>query len=258
MKHFNDSFLEEHENKYFRTSSPYMMAAVLLVILLFFSGSVWHFNNLHRKAGEVTTLTANPSENSEAAKQVRENRLEAQEAAITQFVELKERIFSELIDSLSKSNIKLDIDRETGTMRFEDADFFNSDSAFIKSTGRALLLRFVPLFASVVLSDKYKDYIDQITIEGHSSGEGDYNYNLNLSHDRADSVATYITGGNFPEYIGKDDMYKYLSTVGRSNNEPVMVNGEIDKQKSRRVEFKFRLKDDMLINNMLKAFKGAD
>jgi outer membrane protein OmpA-like peptidoglycan-associated protein len=258
MKRFADSLLEEYENKYFRTSFPYIMAAVLLVILLLFSGSVWHFNNLQRKAREVTTPAANPSENSEAAMQVRENGLKAQEAAITQFVELKERIISELVDSFSKSNIMLDIDKETGTMRFKEVDFFSSNSVYIKSSGKALLKRFVPIFASIVLSDKYKDYIDQIAIEGHSSGEGDYNYNLNLSHDRADSVATYITGGNFPEYIGKDDMYKYLSTVGRSNNEPVMLNGEIDKQKSRRVEFKFRLKDDMLINNMLKAFKGAD
>lgn len=260
MKTFTDHLLAESENKYLSASIPYIFAAVLLVAIIVFSGTLWHFNKLQRNnsPAEASVPESSQAEQVDAEMQAGDSKTIAQQAAITQFLELRGQIMKELSGSLSNADLKLDIDSRTGAMRFQEADFFDSRSVVLKKSGQAILQKFVPVFSSVVLSDKYKGYIDEIAIEGHSSGEGDYFYNLALSRKRADAVAAYITGAKFPDYAGKKEIVKYLSTAGRSYTEPVMINGAINQQKSRRIEFRIRLKDDIFLSSMPKDSKGAN
>ena len=108
------------------------------------------------------------------------------------------------------------------------------------------------MYLNVLLSDEYRPYISEIIIEGHTSSEGGYIMNLELSQQRALAVASYIL----------DDSYRVISSAqkatlreittanGRSYSDRIMVNGVEDREASRRVVFKFRLTDEQMIEQM--------
>lgn len=74
---------------------------------------------------------------------------------------------------------------------------------------------------------KYDD--TEILVQGHTDSSGDENYNLELSNNRAQSVANYLTLTGV-----KNDR---LVTMGMGENEPVADNSTAaGRQKNRRVE----------------------
>ena len=87
--------------------------------------------------------------------------------------------------------------------------------------------------------------------------------NLELSQERALSVATYCL--QMPQ-LTKDQLETLLRSIltakGRSYSDPIYgVDGTIDMDASRRVEFKFRLKDSEMIDEMrdiLKEYEAAE
>ena len=49
--------------------------------------------------------------------------------------------------------------------------------------------QFLPKYCSVLLRDDYREYDSEIIIEGHTDTNGSYIYNLDISQQRAYSVA---------------------------------------------------------------------
>jgi len=74
-------------------------------------------------------------------------------------------------------------------------------------------------------------HIQQISIEGHASDEGDDKYNLNLSKLRAESVRAYL--------ISKGVAKDRLTATGFGEAKPLVANdtSEAAREKNRRVEF---------------------
>lgn len=64
--------------------------------------------------------------------------------------------------------------------------FFDLNSAVIRPDGRAALLRLARALNNPVLADQ------SFLIAGHTSADGDYAYNVALSHDRANSVRDWL------------------------------------------------------------------
>jgi outer membrane protein OmpA-like peptidoglycan-associated protein len=64
--------------------------------------------------------------------------------------------------------------------------FFDLNSATIRPDGRVRLLQLGRALNSPVLADQ------QFLIAGHTSADGDYNFNVALSHDRANSVRDWL------------------------------------------------------------------
>jgi len=85
-----------------------------------------------------------------------------------------------------------------------------------------------------------KPNIKTIVIEGHTDSDGGYLYNLKLSQDRALSVMNYLLTLPISK---KYNLQKYLTASGRSYIDRVLLDGEEDKDASRRIEIKFRLKN---------------
>ena len=113
--------------------------------------------------------------------------------------------------------------------------------------------KIIPVYLSVLLQDAYKDYIAEIIIEGHTDTSGTYQTNVELSSERAMSVADFCLdekNGLNETQIAR--LQNLLTVNGRSFSAPIYKSNstEIDMDASRRVEIKFRLKEDEMITKI--------
>ena len=103
----------------------------------------------------------------------------------------------------------------------------------------------------MLLRPEYAEYLGEIIIEGHTSPEGTYLDNLELSQERALSVAAYCL--EMPEISAKQAelLRSILTAKGRSFTDPVYnADGTINAEASRRVEFKFAMRDSEMIDEI--------
>lgn len=165
---------------------------------------------------------------------------------------------TELVEDLSKefgnSDLKVSVDETTGGITFDASILFDYNKSVLKPSGKEFLAEFLPRYADVLLSPKYKDNISEILIEGHTDTEGNYLSNLELSQKRALAVAEYCLGDNSGILSDSqlEEMRNLISATGRSYSNPIYdENGEIDMAASRRVEFLFQLKDEEMVREMI-------
>lgn len=150
-----------------------------------------------------------------------------------------------LIDELMKKfKDRAEVDPQTGAIRIKDSVFFDSDKFTLEQRGKDFLRNFIPEYSDILLTDRFREHLAQIIIEGHTDNLQGYIYNLDLSLNRAASVAKYIFSDDFGDFPYKEEFRKLLSINGRSFMEPRVGNETASgRAQNRRVEFKFRLKD---------------
>lgn len=131
----------------------------------------------------------------------------------------------------------------------------------IDKSGMSDLDQFLPRYFSVLLKNDFHQYISEVIIEGHTDTTADYLYNLELSQQRALSVAKYCLDEKSSS-VSKDQieqLQKIMTANGRSFSNPVYnPDGTIDMDASRRVEFKFRLKDEEMVEEMAQILNKND
>lgn len=218
---------EEEVPEYWRSFSD-MMAGLLMIFILFLTIAMLQLN-------------------------IQEDLLQDKEEEINRIIGVRQKIVEELKREFENSDLQLNIDPESGAISFSEGVFFDYDKYEIKDTGRDYLKSFIPKYIKVLLSDKNKNYISEIIIEGHTDTQGSYMYNLELSQKRAFEVAKFILSEDFEELSQEENkrLKSILTANGRSFSNPILdENGVIDAEKSRRVEFKFRLKDEEMIYQM--------
>ena len=90
-----------------------------------------------------------------------------------------------------------------------------------------------------------------LIIEGHTDTQGTYLVNLELSQERALSVATYCLQMPTLSEEQLEKLREILTAKGRSYSDPIYnEDGTINMDASRRVEFKFRMKDSEMIDEI--------
>lgn len=184
---------------------------------------------------------------------IQQKQLTEREDEVDKIIGVRQLIVEELKSEFKNSKLDIDIDPETGAITFSEGVFFDYNQDKIKDLGKDYLIDFIPQYIGVILNDRNKDYISEIIIEGHTDDQGTYMYNLELSQKRAFAVAKFILGKDFVniEEYEKETLQQILTANGRSYTSPVLhSNGIVNKDKSRRVEFKFRLKDEEMIYRM--------
>jgi chemotaxis protein MotB len=183
--------------------------------------------------------------------QTQQTTLDTQQQKLDDLVGVRTEIIRDLSDALTSANLKASVDKNTGDIVLESSVFFDVGKSTIKETGQSLLNQFIPLYLSVLLRDEYVDYLGEIIIEGHTDTAGTYLSNLELSQDRALSVATYCLEMSGLTAAQQEKLRQVLTAKGRSYSDPVYAaDGSVDMDASRRVEFKFRLKDSEMIDEM--------
>lgn len=175
------------------------------------------------------------------------------ENIIKEITDTKENIIGKLKTELANKNIQVDIDDKTGTIKIDEKILFEVDQYTLKPEGKEFLERVIPLYLRIFIENKnFMNRLDQIIIEGHSDDMGSYLYNMDLSQKRANEVFKYIytTLSDF-EKSDREEIEKYITANGKSKaNLIYKENGEVDRAKSRRVEIKFKLKDEEALNKI--------
>ena len=163
--------------------------------------------------------------------------------AIDEREQTKKQLIATLLEQLSEYDVE--IDRQTGAIRIKEGILFAYNEHQLTPQGRQFLQRFVPRYAAIMLSDPaVHSQIAQVIVEGHTDNTGSYQFNLDLSLQRASSVASYLFSPGFGRFPQVRELQNLLSANGRSFMEPQAANTtEQGRAQNRRVEFKFRLKD---------------
>ena len=185
--------------------------------------------------------------------------LAAQQTEIDKLIGLRSRIIEELRDELRRENLDAVVDRNTGAIAFTGAVLFDTNRNELKDSGKALLNAFLPVYIRTLMSDENEGYVGEIIIEGHTDTSGSYLHNLALSQERALAVAEYCLGPEMTELTSaeKQMLQRILTANGRSYADPVYkADGTVDMEASRRVVFKFRMKDSEMIDQMSAILEG--
>ena len=191
--------------------------------------------------------------NATALLETQQAAFQSQASKIDSIVGMRTEIIQALSTALSNSSIHATIDPSTGDVVLESAVFFETGKSIIKEEGQELLNTFLPLYLSVLLDPEYSDYLGEIIIEGHTDSTGSYITNLELSQNRALTVAKYCLSMPSLTKEQRTLLQSILTAKGRSSSDLIYnEDGTENKDASRRVEFKFSLKDAEMIDEMQK------
>lgn len=215
-------FQDEEANFWISTSD--LMCSILIIFILLF---VFMLADYQREVSEYKAEIAKKNE------------------ILINLNSTRIKIIKKLADEFKKANIDVNIDEKNGAIQLEESILFDINKSELKPEGENYLSQIIPLYSKILIDDaSIRDEISQIIIEGHTDDTGSYLHNLKLSQERAFSVANFILSDSIV-FNDKDLFQNYITTNGNSFANPVLdAQGSIDKDKSRRVEIKFTLKQE--------------
>ncbi len=143
----------------------------------------------------------------------------------------------------------MQIDPKNGAISLSSNILFDEGKYTLKANAKEALKNAVyDYFNTILVNDEINKHIDKIIIEGHTNSKGSFLYNLELSQKRAYSVMSFLLDLDFDK---KDNLNKLVVASGRSFLDPIYDNSGLElKDESRRIEIKFRLKNEDAIKEI--------
>lgn len=189
------------------------------------------------------------------------NELTATQQELENIVGIRTDIIGALQSAFNNS--AMSVDAQTGSITFSSDVLFRYGSAALTPESQASLREIIPMYLDVLMQDRFREYIAEIIIEGHTDTDGGYDMNMELSCDRAYSVAKFCMDSRNGLSEEKIEQLKSILTVnGRSYSQPVYITDvqgnptdQVNMAASRRVEIKFRLKEDEMIEKIAELLK---
>jgi len=182
------------------------------------------------------------------------------------YQELQNNLYQELYEEFKNDLPKwnAEIIRETLSVKFHEPDvLFDIGSSEVTKRFQEILQEFFPRYLKIMSLKEYKDNIEEIRIEGHTSSEWRietdeetaYFNNMQLSQDRTRSVLEYCLGlvekGEVKEWARK-----YITANGLSSSRLITTeSGMEDKKKSRRVEFRSKTAAEKKVVEIIEEMK---
>lgn len=266
----------DNDNQFFLSISDLIMCVLLIFVLLY--GKEYLRSDAERlkkleeenialkielkdKNNKLENLIKTLKEYEELIKKLRLE-LARQKKKETTIEEFHARINEKLVEAF-KDDTDIKIDTINQELILDDSVLFGVNEWQLKDIGREKLQKILPkFFATFVDDETVINFLEQLTIEGHTDDSGsrdpqrNYLYNLDLSQKRAYEVARFIYSDPYlVETLGEDRLKKlkiYLSSNGKSNANLIYKDSKkkvVDRNKSRRVTIKYRLD----IQKMLKS-----
>lgn len=185
----------------------------------------------------------------------RDEQIAAQAEAFEAVAGIRVEIISEISAAMEQQGIEARVDPETGAIVLSSELLFGVNEAELRPEGKAFLREFFPVYFDVLTNGESAGYIAQIIVEGHTDTTGDYLTNLDLSTRRAQSVITFCL--SLLDGEDQQKMMHMISASGCSFANPIYApNGSVDMDRSRRVEVKFTLKDEYMIEEIQRIIEN--
>ena len=176
-----------------------------------------------------------------------------QQARIDQIIGVKADLIASLNEEFKTNQINVDIDYQTGAIVLDSSVLFELNESELTQEGQAILAQILPVYCKVLLSEEYEPYLAEVIVDGYTDTQGDYITNLSLSQRRAYAVAEYLVYSEDSFLTAQESSIfrEKLTANGRSMSNPILdANGQVDMDASRRVEIKFRLKDEEMMSEL--------
>ncbi len=174
--------------------------------------------------------------------------LQKQKAKIRTLTGIKLQVVAALKEALGS---KINIDKKTGSLKLASNILFSVGESTLKDEAKIELKKaFEEYIGTLVTNEKIRPHLNKIVIEGHTDSDGGYIYNLKLSQDRALAVMEYLLTLDFSK---KYNIKSLVIASGRSYLDAIKKDGIEDKEASRRIEIKFRLKNEDAMHEIEKV-----
>lgn len=159
---------------------------------------------------------------------------------VQEIAQKRANLLSDLAAAFQKAGLAVTINEESGEITMDASVLFPVDSYQISEEGKALLKQFMDVYCSVVFDEKYAGFVSKIMVEGHTDSDGEYDYNLTLSQNRADSVKAFCQSAECGVDAYSAQLGEMLHAYGYASDQLIRdANGNEDKAASRRVAFRF-------------------
>lgn len=175
--------------------------------------------------------------------------------------QLYQDLHSEFEKNLPEWGAELDHDL---TLRFKEPDvLFDTGKDRLKLRFTQILDDFFPRYVHILSADKYKNAIEEIRIEGHTSSVWNggssvndaYFANMGLSQSRTRTTLQFVL--SLPKVQEQEGWLKaHLTANGLSSSKLIYhPDGTENKEGSQRVEFRVRTNADARISEILKTVR---
>ena len=154
-----------------------------------------------------------------------------------------------------------EIDKNSLSVRFKSPEIlFQQGSDEISPKFKTILRDFFPRFIQILHKEEYRNDVDEIRIEGHTSTEWRiktteqqaYIFNMELSQDRTRNVLDYVLSSTRLDSSLMDWTRANLTANGLSSSKVIRdENGSENKLLSRRVEFRVRTNAESRITKII-------
>ncbi|MDO5539018.1 MAG: OmpA family protein [Eubacteriales bacterium] len=176
-----------------------------------------------------------------------------QQARIDKIIGVKADVIEALRQEFANNNVNVAIDASNGSLVMDSSVLFAYDETELTEEGQMVLGTVLPTYCNVLLQEEYFPYVAEIIIDGYTDSSGGYEYNLELSQRRSLAVAEYLLNlsQSFLSGENQESLRNKLTVNGHSSSNPILdEDGNEDADASRRVEVKFRLKDEEMIEEL--------
>jgi len=189
---------------------------------------------------------------------------------VREILEVRQDVVESLREQFREGDTRLVEVQPDGTIRFADEVLFAEGSALLSDSGQMQLAAFARQYVRLLFGnpdfEPFREQLEAIVVEGHTNDNGTYGYNLRLSQERAVAVMEVLLG-EAAEF--GSELQRFVTANGRSFAELVCMDGEVDiegstdperrcatnggvdKERSRRIEIRFQLRDGVLLQQLL-------
>ena len=173
----------------------------------------------------------------------------------------RDSIVEDLMATFGSSR-HVQVDSTTGTVTFAGQLLFEQNSADLSDQRREILKDFAyDYFSALRDNPDYLDRVRRIVIEGHTNSDGEYAYNLGLSHSRAlevmlallEAEELFETDARFGEDSFRTFLEDRVTANGRADADLILLaDGTENKEASRRIEIRLLMDDEPIMDQVLK------
>lgn len=242
-----------------------LMAAMMLIFILLLVAVM--FDNQHkiRMREEQLEREQQLLAQERAANRQNKKKYDALYNDVSKVLGVRTRILARLRERFDDAGGEISFDDATGAVRLGSRILFDEGSASLKREGRVTLDETMPTYFDALLGDpQLREHVAQIVIEGHTNSNfsqsrdarAGYLFNLALSQERAFEAMEHILKSKANQSY---DPFSLLAANGYSSSRPIRLpDGEEDKERSRRIEIRFRLKDEQALHDLKRKLGAQD